>query len=55
MSSTLFSSSVKNQGFGLVTAAVVLFLLGVGGSGALYGSYVHPASTKAPAVAVARL
>jgi hypothetical protein len=55
MSATLFSSSVKNQGFGLVTAAVVLFLLGVGGSGALYGSYVQTASAKAPVVASARV
>jgi hypothetical protein len=55
MSTTLFSSSVKNQGFGLVTAAFVLFLLGVGGSGALYGSYVQTASAHAPAVASARV
>lgn len=53
--STLFSSSVKNQGLGLIVAGVILFLLGVGGSGALYGSYVQTASAQVPAVSPARV
>jgi len=53
--STLFSSSVKNQCLGLVSAAVIFFLLGVGGSGALYGSYVQTASAQTPAVSSARV
>ena len=40
---------------GDVTAAVVLLLLGVGGSGALYGSYVQTASANASVVASARV
>jgi hypothetical protein len=44
---TLFSSSVKNQGRGLVLAATIFFVLGVGGSAALYGNYVQTASAHA--------
>jgi hypothetical protein len=44
---TLFSSSLKNQGRGLVLAATIFFVLGVGGSGALYGNYVQTGSAQA--------
>jgi len=52
--SSLFSSSVKNRGLGLIVAGVILFVLGVGGSGALYGSYVQTASAQVPAASSAR-
>ncbi len=44
---TLFSSSLKAQGRGLVLAATIFFVLGVGGAGALYGNYVQTASAPA--------
>ena len=53
--STLFSSSFKNHGLGLIVAGVIFFLVGVGGSGALYRSYVQTASAQAPAVTSARV
>ncbi len=52
---SLFSSSVKNRGLGLIVAGIVLFLVGVGGSGALYGSYVQSASAQVPTVSWARV
>lgn len=51
----LFSSTLKNQGLGLILAGAILFVLGVGGSGALYGSYVQTASAQVPAVSSARV
>ncbi len=53
--STLFSSSFRNHGLGLLVAGVIFFLVGVGGSGALYGSYVQTASAQVPAVTSARV
>jgi hypothetical protein len=35
----LFCSSRGSGGFGLLVAAAVLLLLGIGGSAALYGNY----------------
>jgi len=53
--STLFSSSFKNHGLGLLVAGVIFFLVGVGGSGALYRSYVQTAWAQVPAVTSARV
>lgn len=38
-SNTLFTSSRRSQSLGLLVAGGILFVIGIGGSGALFGAY----------------
>ena len=46
-SASLFASSRHSKAFGLVVAGGILFLVGVGGSGALLSAYTGPIAQTA--------
>jgi hypothetical protein len=53
-SNTLFASSRRSQSLGLLVAGGILFVIGIGGSGALVGAYtgaISQAVTSAVRVA----
>ena len=52
---TLFCSSVKNKGLGLVLAGILLFVLCAGGFGAIYGDYVQTVSAQVSAASSSRV